>query len=254
MFKQRKGFWNKLKVDWYRKGLVGSGVSKAVMKVVLPKTGKCRTFLDVGSGPGTLTLPLASAGKSVTALDPSPHMISALKEEAKALGLKKIKTVTALWGKVELKQHDAVICANVPELLRGSSDFFKDANELARKYVFIICAADPFADKFFYKDLFPLIYGRQFEPRTDYLDAYTRLHALGIFANIEIIEYNFDQPFDDMTEAMEFWREYMGLVTNEHDKKLEKYLKKKLIKSRKGLVARFHKKSAVIWWKKEKKK
>ncbi|MEK7829193.1 MAG: hypothetical protein AAB256_05340, partial [Deltaproteobacteria bacterium] len=33
---------------------------------------------------------------------------------------------------------------------------------------------------------------------------YTNLHNLGIFANVEIIKYNFDQPFDNMKEAVAF--------------------------------------------------
>ncbi|MEK7829308.1 MAG: hypothetical protein AAB256_05925, partial [Deltaproteobacteria bacterium] len=79
---------------------------------------------------------------------------------------------------------------------------------------------------------------------------YTNLHNLGIFANVEIIEYAFDQPFDNMKEALDFWKEYMGIVTAEHDEKLRNFLGKKLEKFKGGLIARFHKRSAVIWWKK----
>jgi hypothetical protein len=55
-----------------------------------------------------------------------------------------------------------------------------------------------------------------------------------------------------MDEAVEFWKEYMGIVTEEHDGKLRGYLGKKLKKIRGGLIAKFHKKSAIIWWRKGK--
>lgn len=249
--KRDKGFWNRLKVNWYRRGLEHSDLSEKVLSIVLPKTEKAKTFLDVGSGCGTLSLPLARAGKRVTALDPSENMLDALSDEIKKGGLKNIKSINSAWGEVELKPHDVLICANVPELLKDSTDFLKEADKLAKKFVFLIAGADPLADKFFYKELFPLIFKKPFKPRSDYLKTYSTLHSLGIYANVEIIEYDFDQPFDDLGEAVEFWREYMGLVTEEHDETLREFLKKRLEKvkgGKGGLLAKFHKKSAVIWW------
>ena len=250
MEEKQKGFWNKLKAKWYHKGLKFNTLPETALKIILPRTKDCKTFLDVGSGCGTLAIPLAKAGKTVTALDPSPAMINILKEETKKRGLRNIKPVNAAWGEVEMKPHDVVLCANVPELLKDSIDFLRQADALAKKAVFLIEGADPNADKFYYKELYPLLFNRPFPARTDYFKTYTNLHNLGIFANIEIIEYDFDQPFDDMNEALEFWKEYIGIVTAEHDEKLKNFLKDKLERFKGGLIARFQKKSAVIWWKK----
>ncbi|HLE08171.1 MAG TPA: methyltransferase domain-containing protein [Thermodesulfobacteriota bacterium] len=245
-----KGFWNRLKVEWYRRGLEYSDFGKSVLSIVLPRAENSKTFLDAGSGCGALAIPLAKAGKNVTALDPSPYMIGALKEEAEKLGLNNIKTINASWNDVKLRPHDAIICANVPELLKDNAGFLKEANSLAKKMVFLIAGADPKADKFYYRELFPLIFKKPFVERSNYLKTYTNLHSLGIFANIEIIEYDFDQPFKDMAEALEFWKEYMGIVTEEHDEVLRKFLEKKLKRIKDGLLARFRKKSAVMWWRK----
>lgn len=246
-----KGFWNRLKALWYKKALKYSQLPETFLSFMLPLSADAKSFLDVGAGCGTLSLPLARAGKKVTALDPSPAMIEILNEDIKTEGLKNIKTVLAAWGEVEVKPHDVIICANVPELLKGSVEFLKDADELANKAVFFVENADPRADKFYYKELFPLIFKKPFGEKTDYLKTYVDLHRLGIFANVNIIEYDFDQPFDDMDEAVEFWKEYMGIVTEEHDKKLRGFLEKKLERTRSGLVAKFHKKSAIIWWMKK---
>ena len=51
-----------------------------------------------------------------------------------------------------------------------------------------------------------------------------------------------------MEEAIEFWKEYIGIVTEEHDRKLREFLDKKLVRKKGGLLAKFHKKSAVMWW------
>ena len=250
MEENQKGFWNTLKARWYQKGLEYSTLPKIALNIILPKTRDCKTFLDVGCGCGMLAIPLAKAGKKVTALDPSPAMIKILNEEIKNRRFKNIKTITAAWEAAALKPHDVIICANVPELLKDSKTFLKEAHKLARKAVFLIEGDDPHADKFYYKEIYPLLFNKPFLPRSDYLKTYTDLHTLGIFANIEIIEYNFDQPFDDMNEALEFWKEYIGIVTGEHDEKLKNFLKGKLERFKGGLIARFQKKSAVIWWKK----
>ncbi|MDH4228092.1 MAG: methyltransferase domain-containing protein [Deltaproteobacteria bacterium] len=245
-----KTFWNRLKVNWYRRGAATSDFAKKVLPVILKNALDAKTFLDVGCGCGALTIPLAKKAKLVTALDPSLHMMDALKDELKKGKIKNVKTVNAAWRETTLKPHDAVICANVPELLKDDASFLKDADSIAKKAVFLVAGADPLADKFYYKELFPLVFRKTFEPRSDYLKTYSMLHSLGIYANVEIINYDFDQPFTGMDEALEFWKEYMGIVTGEHDATLRDFLEKKLVKTKTGLIARFPKKSAVMWWRK----
>ena len=241
----RVDFWNTLKVDWYRRGLRGSDFAKTVIPIILARAGDSESFLDIGSGPGTLSIPLAEAGKCVTALDASKNMLDALREEDTTGS---IETINAAWGEVELKSRDVVVCANVPELLKDNEEFLSAVSSLADKFVFLICGADPNADKFYYKELMPLIFKKAFKARNDYLQTYIALHTLGVFAGVEIIEYDFDQPFTGIDEAIEFWKEYMGIVTKEHDSMLKGFLEGKLIKTDDGLLAKFHKKSAVIWW------
>ncbi len=246
----KKGFWNRLKAGWYRRALDYSNFPEVVLSFILPRTEDSKTFIDVGCGCGTLAIPLAKAGKRVTALDPSPAMMEILKEEIKRQGIRNIKPVNHAWGEVRLKRHDVLICANVPELLKDSEVFLKEADRLARRAVFLIEGVDPRRDKFYYRELYPLVFKKHFPERSDYLKTYINLHRQGIFANVEIIEYDFDQPFDSLDEAVEFWKEYMGIVTDEHNKTLRDFLKKRLEKRDKGFLARFHKRSAIVWWRK----
>ncbi len=249
-FHDRPGFWNTLKAKWYKKGLAGSTFPAAVTPFILSHAEGAESFLDVGCGCGSLALPLARAGKSVTALDPAPPMITLLEEDIKNEGLTNLKTISAPWKAGAVPPHDVVICANVPGLLKGSTDFLREANEAAEKYVFIIESADPKADKFYYKELYPLVFKRQFGPRKDYIATYDALHSMGIFANVFIVEYDFDQPFTSISDALEFWKEHMCIVTGEHDERLKNFLSKKLVEQDGMLVSKIHKKSAIIWWKK----
>lgn len=245
-----QGFWNRLKANWYRKGLDYTDFPEKALSVILPRAADAKTFLDIGAGCGTLAMPLAKAGKSVTALDSSAAMIEILREDMARDKIRNIRPVQAEWGKVEIRQHDAVICANVPTLLAEPEANLKEMDRLARKAVFIIENADPTADKFYYRDLYPLLFNKPFGERADYFKTYSALHSLGVFANVEIIEYDFDQPFESLDEAVEFWKEYIGIVTEEHDRKLRDYLGGKLVRKKGVLLAKFHKRSAVMWWRK----
>lgn len=249
-----QGFWNRLKAEWYHRGLKYNTLPNIALNYILPKAKGAKTFLDIGSGCGTLAIPLARAGRSVTALDSSKAMIDLLKEDISKLRIKGIKPVLASWGEVRVKKHDVVLCANVPTLLAEPEGFLREIDALAKKAVFIIESADPDSDKFYYRELYPLLFNKPFGKRTDYLRTYAALHSIGIFANVEIIDYDFDQPFSDLDEAVEFWKEYLGIVTEEHDGRLKSFLGKKLVKKRGTLFARFHKKSAIIWWTKDGKK
>ncbi|MFQ5427601.1 MAG: class I SAM-dependent methyltransferase [Thermodesulfobacteriota bacterium] len=248
-FRDRPGFWNTLKARWYKEGLSGSTFPATVAPFILSHARGAESFLDVGAGCGSLALPLARAGKSVTALDPAAAMIAILEEDIKKEGLTNIKTITAPWKAGAAPPHDAVICANVPGLLKGSLDFVREAALAAKKYIFIIESADPKADKFYYKELYPLVFKRHFGPRKDYIATYEALHSIGIFANVRIVEYDFDQPFTSMDDALEFWKEHMCIVTGEHDETLKTFLSKKLVEHDGRLVSKIHKKSAIIWWK-----
>ncbi len=247
-FHDRPGFWNRLKARWYKKGLINSTFPSTVAPYILAHSEGARTFLDVGAGCGSLAIPLARAGKDVTALDPARAMIEILEEDIKSEGLTNIKTVTAPWKAGETGPIDVIICANVPGLLKGSEDFIKEADRAAGMKVFLIESADPKADKFYYKELYPLVFNKPFGPKTDYIATYDALHSMGIFANVHIVEYDFDQPFSSMDEALEFWKEHMCIVTAEHDERLRDFLSKKLIKKDGALVSKIHKKSAIIWW------
>ncbi|MGA9120060.1 MAG: methyltransferase domain-containing protein [Bacteroidota bacterium] len=76
------------------------------------KTYGLRTALDAGAGTGSLALILASLGLEVTAVDLSPQMIAALKNNAAALGLTlnaSVLDIRILTG-VATEGFDAVFC------------------------------------------------------------------------------------------------------------------------------------------------
>ncbi|MCW4034601.1 MAG: class I SAM-dependent methyltransferase [Candidatus Bathyarchaeota archaeon] len=84
------------------------------------------TVLDVGCGPGRLTIPLAKVTKSVTAVDLSPGMLEVAKRRAKEEGLDNITFVNKFWREIKIgkdikQEYDVTIASNAINLL-GSKE------------------------------------------------------------------------------------------------------------------------------------
>ena len=78
--------WNRRATTWESHGSAGLGkVVLAVLEQAAAGPGK--VVVDLGSGTGQLSLPLAATGALVTAVDISPVMISRLVEKAYVAGL-----------------------------------------------------------------------------------------------------------------------------------------------------------------------
>jgi len=106
----------------------------------------------------------------------------------------------------------------------------------------------PGTEKFYLGELYPLLFGRPYPGRDDYLKTVTLLHSLGIYANVQIIGYHFDQPFGDLQEAVEFWKDQLRLADPEQERQLLGFLQGRLQRVGSRLVAPMRRQSAVIWW------
>ncbi len=89
------GEWDGRSSVYDKQGAQGRYVEDFIDRLDL--TG-ARTLLDVGSGPGTLALPLASRLERVVAVDYSPGMLAALRERANVQGITNVDTLLRSWA------------------------------------------------------------------------------------------------------------------------------------------------------------
>lgn len=240
--------WNEKKARWYSRAIKESDFPEKVLRVMRPYLKGCQTALDIGAGCGALTLPLSRELKRITALEPSPGMVRVLKEEAERQGLKNIYVVPGHLGEVSIEPHDLVLIAHVPGLWEDPMKTIEKLESLARRWVFTVHGVGPDQDRFFFKELYPLILGKEFSGKADYLSTYNALHRAGIYAHISIIEYDLDQPFESLHEAVEFWKEYLHLETDNYDSFLGSFLEGRLLKKAGRLIHPIHRRNAVIYW------
>jgi SAM-dependent methyltransferase len=247
------GFWGEQKAAWYSEGLRHSGYADTVTDVIRPHIKDCSSLLDVGAGCGALCIPLAHDFERVVALDSSSAMLNELRGEADRVGASNIETEQAAWDEAEnrIGSFDVVLVANVPGVLDDPTTSIPILERHARRSVFLVLGTPKNSDKFYFRELWPMIFGKEPPAKRDYFDAYGALYRMGIYASVEIVDYDFDQPFRDLDEAVAFWKDHMRIDSAEHDDALREFLTGRL--ERLGelgelLWARVPKQSAVIRW------
>lgn len=68
-----------------------------VLDHLLPLARPDETWLDIGAGAGRYALPIALRVREVIALDPSPGMLAALREQAAEHGIANVKAIEGRW-------------------------------------------------------------------------------------------------------------------------------------------------------------
>lgn len=208
------------------------------------------SVLDVGSGPGTLAIPLAGQVRRVTALDYSAAMLSELAKQAKAAGRDNITTVqgswTDDWQTLAIPRHEVAIASRSLSVddLKGA---LRKLNDWASKAVYVVdrVGAGPFDP-----DLFSTI-GRDFEPGPDYIFTLNILYTLGIHARVDFISLNNTRTYSSREEALQSYRWMVDDLTASEEERLEQYVDARLNQAGDGswqLARQTPPRWALIWW------
>lgn len=240
--------WSERKALWYLRAVRYSDYPLELLRVILPLLKGCRSVLDLGAGCGAFALPLARVVPSVTALEPSAGMAALLHKEVRRLALTNVELIEAGYQEAEVAPHDAVLCAFVHEATGELDAFLPWVRRIAKRRVVLARFARTGEDKLFLRELAGLVGAEPPRERGDYLEAVVGLYERGVRANVRMVDFRLDQPFDDLDEAVSFWREYLELEDDRHDGLLREFLAERLIDADGGLVAPVRHTGAVIWW------
>ena len=211
------------------------------------------TVLDVGSGPGTLAIPLAGLVRSVTAVDYSAGMLDALNRKAEEKDIHNIRTIQGAWEddwqQLDVGVHDIAI-ASRSLAVADLSLALRKLNDHARDYVFI---ADRISPTPFDPAAFAAI-GRQFQSGPDYIYTVNTLYAMGIHPCIDILKLDSDNLFRDIDEALDSCAWMFKDLSSREKEALTDYVRSKLIPAEGGQVTlrrEYPPQWALIWWKKD---
>lgn len=253
---KKKGWHSKGPKQWDEKArsFAGRNTSTAYVDLFLSHLplDPAMTVLDVGSGPGTLAIPIAARVKKVTAMDFSRGMLDTLDELARAEGVSNIETVCCAWednwADKGITPHDIAVASRsmgVEEL----EPAIRKIDSFATKYVFL---SDRIGSTPFEEGAFTAL-DRPFSPGPDYIYTLNILYTLGIHPNITILELERDTTYNSLEQAIRSYSWMFHDITEKELGILEEYIQNRIISS-KGDTITVRRDSppkwALIWWQK----
>jgi SAM-dependent methyltransferase len=95
--------------EFYHKQQADGGYPGKLLPFILRELDGLRSVLDIGSGTGLISIPLASAGHRVSAVEPSREMINVMNKNIPREFIPFIKVFNTPWENWKGGMHDAAI-------------------------------------------------------------------------------------------------------------------------------------------------
>lgn len=216
------------------------------------KIEKGDTVLDIGSGNGVITIPLAKKARSVTAIDISTRMLNILREKAVAENINNIKCINREIEDLkveELGPHDVVVASRSFNGIADIQPELEKINEIARKYVYITLWG--INNREFESKIAKLL-GRKSYNHPDYTIVLNILKEMEIQAHVEPLKSNTLNFYSNLDEALDRIQWRIGELNEEEKILVKEYLAENLSKNTDGSFsyARTNSKWVLIWWEK----
>lgn len=208
--------------------------------------------LDIGAGPGTLAVPLASRVASVTAVEPAAGMAEVMGEHALEKGVTNLSIVRKRWEDVDFKKdldgpYDLVIARHslgMPNI----RDAIKAMCEASSEWVYLFWFAGSTGWEKAMIDLWPKLHGREYRsgPKADML--YNVLYSMGIYPNMETMQMEYTRKFSDIDAAVNEFREQYMISSPAQEEILRQHLRETLSRSGDGLQDSMMTRQVRLWW------
>ena len=184
------------------------------------------SVLDIGSGPGTYTLPIAEKVGSIAALDPSNGMLELLMRESVARGLSNVKPIKSSWEDYNSEERFDLVFAALSPGIKGPAELMKMERFSTRSCCYINYGAAG-GDKELSDDLWKLVTGEKKE-NNDFNITYpfNLLHSMGRKPNVLFFEKpkKVSMPCDDIADGHIKWLSMFTHMDEAKEKQVRDYI------------------------------
>lgn len=210
--------------------------------------------LDIGAGPGTLAIPLATRVRAVTAIEPGAGMLGILRDHIRREGIRNITYIQKRWEDIdpdrELSGTYDVVIASLSLTMHDIRAALLKMDAVSSKYVYLFWFVNsPFWEKM-YEDLWQPLHGVPYYPGPKADCLWNVLFQQGIYANVEMLPLEKEYRFSTREELLAFFKRRFNVTTAEQEQILGEYITP-LVRVEDGVeVISGDSTFAMVWWKK----
>ena len=245
--------WDKVEnAKRYNEGSCGESDARVKMTIAGLDITRSSRVLDIGAGPGTLALPLASRVDGVTAVEPGRGMIQVLSENMVEKGIDNITIIAKLWEDIDITSdlsppYDVVI-SSLSLTMADLREALAKMDAVSSRSVYLFWFADPPFWERMYINLWPGLHGGQYSPGPKADCVFNVLYQMGILPNVEMLPLGKEYRFASREEMTAFFRRRFGIKTARQRKVLDTYLAPLMRDDGHDVVISGNSMLAKIWW------
>jgi len=238
----------------YNESSKGEFDARVTMTIAGLKINRRSRVLDIGSGPGTLALPLALRVKEITAIEPGKGMVDLLKENMKKERITNITCIEKRWEDIDIKndlsgKYDIVL-SSLSLTMEDIRQSLLKIDTASSEYVYIYWFADPPIWEKMYVDLWPALHDERYYPGPKADCLFNVLYQMEIYPNIEMLPLDKVYRFSTRKKMMEFFQNRFAAKTKKQRKVLDEYLSPLTRTKDNQVVISGNSLLAKVWWKK----
>jgi len=202
--------WERL-ATWYNNWTAHNDYVERVLPRLLGQVKPAARILEIGTGTGAFTLPLARLAGEIVAIEPSSNMRAALDANIQIAGERKIRVIGQ-------RVEDAVIELAGPFDLALASHSLYDVRDigalvkhllrLAQHTVILMGTGDR---REWYQSLHRRLKGVEREPSAHFGDFYPALLEMGIYADVEILPTSYNYVFYSEEDMFGWWANHFDV-------------------------------------------
>jgi len=205
---------------------------RKVIERIRPGPGS--NVLDIGAGPGTLAVPVASRAGQVTAVEPASGMAEVMKEYAVRQGISNLTVIQKRWEDInpatDLKGPYDIVFASHSLGMPDIRNALRKMNAVASGQVFLFWFGGITTWEKPMVDLWPELHGKSYVPGPKADVLFNVLWSMGITPDMRSGELDHARLYPDIISALNDLREQFGIMTPEQESVLRQYLEKEMIK------------------------
>jgi SAM-dependent methyltransferase len=210
-------------------------------------------ILDIGAGAGNMALPLSKIAAHLTAVEPSPGMLSIMKDQLSLENTENIMLVEKRWDDVDIERDLE------PPYTLCFAAFSLGMLNLQESIEKMIAATTGDIVLFWHAGLnsrdedaialWPLLHGKPYYPAPRSNVIFNLLYSMGIYPNVTVLRHNERIVYESFDKVFEHYAARYNVKSEAQSKVLIGYLRRKFSPYGKRTVIRFtHNISMRLAW------